>query len=96
MDRETTIETVISLIETGKIDRAVAAWASMRKAGEHCSPCFFSPLDDNTRCASCLESNLSKALLSRGYTSIPRDRLEGARRTIMDWSKSVSVLAETA
>lgn len=79
------IETVVGLIEAEHIEQAVAMWSKRRGEKNCCAPCFYSPLDECVRCASCLDSNLSTALLQRAYAQVTPSRLEAARDSLSTW-----------
>lgn len=88
MTHNAIIATIVDFIMDGNHDQAAQTWSSAHGADNKCTPCFYSPLDNNIRCASCLESHLGIATLKRAYPSIGHDRLSTAHKSLDDWIRA--------
>jgi len=79
------IETVVQLIAANDLAPAVATWKDACCSQGKCELCFYAPLDEDIRCASCLESHLANAQLKRLYTFLNEGEIAQAKQSLKVW-----------
>ena len=79
------IETVVKLITANELVRAVAMWKDVCCSQGNCELCFYAPLDEDIRCASCLESHRANAQLRRLYPSMDEAEIAQAKQNLKVW-----------
>lgn len=82
------IATIIDLISDGAEQNAVTCWKRTQADGQKCDACFYLPLAEEVRCATCLEGHLTQAVMSYTYPKINQAALEHAERAIKAWVKA--------
>ena len=79
------IETVVKLIAASEHARAVAIWKDACCSQGKCETCFYIPMDEDIRCASCLESHLANAQLRRLYPSVDEGEIAQVQQSLKVW-----------
>jgi len=79
------IKTIVDLIASSEHRRAVEVWEGLCSDKGKCDPCFYAPLKETIRCASCLESHLSYALLQRLYAHVEEAEITLAQQNLRGW-----------
>lgn len=86
MGTKLNISNIIKFIVDGDERQAFEDWKSQLERQNKCTPCYYSPMHESVRCASCLESYLTLAELQRLHGD--KDQLSQARLGINFWIKS--------
>ena len=85
MQSNAVIKTVVERIAAKEYGQAVEAWKGVCCAQGKCKPCFYAPLTEAVRCASCLESHLAYAQLQHLYAFMDEADLAHAQQSLKAW-----------
>ena len=79
------MKAIVDLLGEEHYAPAIELWQDLQVTAASCNSCFYESLDEAVRCAVCLESHLTNAILGFFYPSIIQDDMELAEQSIKAW-----------